>query len=54
MCERLSIERVELPRLGGRKQVDYREMYDDATRDKVAKHWKKDIELFQYDFEQPI
>lgn len=51
VCEHLSIEPVELPRLGGRKQVDYREMYDDATRDKVARHWRKDVELFQYEFE---
>jgi len=51
VCERLSLDRFELPRLGGRKQVDYREMYDDTTRDKVARHWKKDIELFEYDFE---
>jgi len=51
VCHQLSIERTELPRLGGRKKVDYRELYDDLTRDKVARHWKKDIELFEYDFE---
>ena len=51
VCNRLSIEHSELPTLGGRKQVDYRELYDDVTRAKVQRHWKKDIELFEYDFE---
>jgi len=33
------------------KHKDFRDYYDSETIDKVAKHWRKDIELFGYDFD---
>jgi hypothetical protein len=34
-----------------RPHEDYRSYYDDATREKVARHWKADIDRFGYTFD---
>jgi hypothetical protein len=34
-----------------RPHADYRSYYTDETREKVARHWKRDIEAFGYDFD---
>jgi len=51
VCERLGIEHEPLGRVGARKHEDYRSYYDDALREKVCAHWRRDVELFGYDFE---
>lgn len=51
VCERVGLPPpADLPRVGARRHADYREYYDRATRDKVARHWARDIELFGYEF----
>ena len=50
VCERLEI-RADLPRVNASVHRDYRLCYTAATRDLVAKHFRRDIELFGYDFD---
>ena len=53
VCERLGLGEVELPHVGARprKHADWREYYDDALRERVGEHWRRDVELFGYRFE---
>ncbi len=41
---------VELPRVNTSKHVDYREFYNDADREYVARQWQEDIDAFDYTF----
>lgn len=51
-CEQIGIGIPDdVPKLGSRPHPPWRSQYDDATRDAVARHWKRDIELFGYSFE---
>ncbi len=50
VCKRLGIS-AELPRANISSHRDYRTYYNDRTRDFVAKHFQRDIELFGYTFE---
>jgi len=50
VCERLEI-RADLPRVNTSVHRDYRLYYTPATRELVAKHFRRDIELFGYEFE---
>ena len=52
VCRRLRLEAV-LPHINGSKHRDYRAMYDAATIDLVARHFRDDIELLGYDFDGP-
>jgi hypothetical protein len=47
----LRVELAPLPDVGRFTRRDYREFYDDSTRDRVAEHWARDLELFGYDFD---
>jgi len=51
LCQQLNIDAAPLPREKRRTFRDYREYYDDDTREKVAEYWQRDIELLGYDFE---
>ena len=52
VCGRLDLPSMEtLPHKHKRTPMDYRDYYDDDTKALVAEHWRKDIELFAYDFE---
>lgn len=52
VCENLGLSPVnELPHNHKRTPRDYRDYYDDESRDKVAQYWHRDIALFGYDFE---
>ena len=51
ICARLGLDATELPRHNRRTFRDYRDYYDDATRELVGDVWRKDIEMFGYDFE---
>ena len=52
LCERIGIDAETLGvARTARRHADYRSYYDDATREKVALHWARDIELFGYNFE---
>ena len=46
---------LDLPRAKGnyRKLGDYRAQYDEATRDWVARTYRREIDLFGYSFEDP-
>lgn len=50
VCERLEI-RADLPRVNTSVHRDYRSYYTAATRDLVAEHFRRDIEMFGYEFE---
>jgi len=51
-CARLGV-RAELPRANTSSHRDYRTYYTPATRELVARHFERDIELFGYDFDGP-
>jgi hypothetical protein len=42
---------VKLPHLNKSSHKDYRTLYTPDTRQKVAEHFRKDIEMFGYDFD---
>src|SRR5690606_16538535 len=50
ICAHLGIQ-ASLPRVNVSKHQDYRSYYTARTRDAVAKHFRKDLELFGYDFD---
>jgi hypothetical protein len=50
----LGVPLKPLPEVGRFTRRDYREFYDDATRRKVALHWARDLELFEYDFDGAV
>ena len=47
----IDVDIAPLPHVGKFTRRDYRDYYDDATRQKVARHWTRDLELFGYDFD---
>lgn len=50
ICDRLEV-RVPLPhRCKSSNRRPYREYYDDATRERVFNNYRRDIEIFGYDF----
>jgi hypothetical protein len=51
LCTRLDIPHRPLPRRNVTSHRDYREYYDAALHDLVAQHWRRDIELFGYNFD---
>jgi len=50
VCGNLNIK-AQLPHLNATKHRDYRDYYTPSTREFVTKHWKKDIESFEYSFD---
>jgi hypothetical protein len=50
ICQRLGVA-ATLPKANHSKHEDYRSYYTPATRQMVAEHCRRDIELFCYDFD---
>ncbi len=50
VCDRLHVS-AELPRINTTVHEDYRSYFSYSSRERVAKHWREDIELFSYNFE---
>ena len=50
VCSRLNVK-AELPRANTSSHRDYRTYYTPATRDLVAKHFQRDLELFGHNFD---
>lgn len=48
-CRRIGIE-AELPHRNPSRRGDYREWYDERTREMVRRYWATDIEAFGYEF----
>ncbi len=53
VCRQITVPVRPLEKVGGRKREhqDYRAYYDDGLREKVARHWARDVELFGYAFD---
>lgn len=49
-CAKLGVK-AELPRANTSSHRDYRTYYSPATRELVAKHFRRDVELFGYQFD---
>ena len=49
VCEVLDIE-ITLQKLNAFSHPEYREYYDEETRERVRRHWAQDIEAFDYEF----
>ncbi len=55
LCDKIGIESKVLPvAKTARPHSDYRSYYDDATIEKVSRHWATDLRLFGYAFDGPI
>lgn len=52
--ESIGVALAPLPIKGRLTRLDYREFYDEATRQKVAKNWADDLALFGYNFDGPV
>ena len=50
VCERIGIPHVALPRKNVSVKRPYTDYYTPELRDRVAKHWAREIELFGYEF----
>jgi len=50
ICERVGVPHQELPFKNVSVKRPYTEYYSDATRELVAEHWAREIELFGYAF----
>ncbi len=50
VCDMLSIPDSELPRLNSYKYKDYRDVYDQETKDLVYKLFKEEIDYFKFEF----
>ena len=50
ICQKIGIDTIALPHLNKSNSKYYREFYNDKTKDIIYKLFKKDIELFQYEF----
>jgi hypothetical protein len=51
VCERIGIEHQALPHTNVTQHKHFREYYDDESRQWVAQHWIREIELFDYSFD---
>lgn len=52
VCEKIGIPFLLLPHENRNKQVDYRSYYSDDEKNLVKKLWQRDIEAFDYSFEE--
>lgn len=51
VCDQIGAEKKELPHIHQSRRRHYSYYYDDNLRDLVAEKWKKDIEIFGYEYE---
>lgn len=52
--ESIQVDLQPLPRIGQFTRRDYRNFYNEATRQKVRAHWARDLDLFGYGFDGPL
>lgn len=50
VCETIGVE-ATMPHVNASKHKDYRDYYDDATRERVGEHFREDVERFEYTFD---
>lgn len=50
ICARIGIPSRALEQVNSSKRGDYRQYYDDESRDAVARRYARDLELFGYEF----
>lgn len=51
ICDRLGVPRPQLEKRGVYKRAPYQDYYNAKSREKVRRHWQKDIEVFGYNYE---
>ena len=51
VCERIGIPCQALQRKNATQHRHYQDYYDSESRQWVARHWAREIDLFRYSFE---
>ena len=51
VCQRIGLPSQDLHKENTTRHRRYQDYYDDETRQLVARHWAKEVELFGYDFD---
>jgi hypothetical protein len=51
VCERIGIQHQVLPRENVSRRKPYQDYYDEASVRLVARHWAREIELFEYSYD---
>ena len=52
VCERIGVPCQELQRRNATSHRHYQDYYDDESRQLVARHWAREIDLFGYSFDE--
>ncbi len=52
ICELMNIEPINLPHELKGSGINYREKYSKTSKEIISKYYQKEIELFDYDFEE--
>ena len=51
LCDKLGLQRMTIPHVNTTEHGDYREYYDDESREIIAEKYARDIEIFGYTFD---
>jgi len=51
VCERIGLPHEPLPRKNASQRGRMQDYYDDESRQLVARHWAREIEMFGYTFD---
>lgn len=54
ICQRLGVPSTQLERVNASRRGDYRRYYTPELAEEVAAYYRRDLEMFGYDFDGPV